>query len=78
MDKIQWTRTFGLMLLGATGFWLPDVCLHAVRAYKFDSRDARIITVVMPFTLLGTLLAAKWAAKRMGLRRVGLPMLAGG
>ena len=46
MDKTKWRRTVGLMLLGALGFWLPDVFLKAVRANKFDWRDVRIITVV--------------------------------
>jgi hypothetical protein len=77
MDKIRWARAFALMLLGAAGFWLPDVFLHAVRAHNFNSRDVRIITVVTPLTLLGTFVAAKWANKGARTRRIGLLMITG-
>jgi hypothetical protein len=66
-----------LMLLGATSFWLPDTLLHAVRAYKFNSLDVRIITAVMPLTFLGIFVATKWANKGAPPRRIGLSMLAG-
>jgi hypothetical protein len=77
MDKTKWTRTLKYVLLGATGFWLPDIFQHAVRAHKFNSRDVQIITVVMPLTFLGTYLAAKWASRGARPGRIGLSMLAG-
>src|ERR1022692_3339737 len=77
MGKTKSARTLGLMLIGATGFWLPDVLMHAVRVHNFNSRDVRIITVMMPLTLLGTFVAAKWARKGARPGRIGLPMLAG-
>ena len=77
MDMTKWTRALRFMLLGATGFWLPDVFLRALRAQNFNSRDVRIITMVMPLTLLGTFLAAKWANTEMRNRWIGLSMIAG-
>jgi hypothetical protein len=77
MDKTRWARALGLMLLGAIGFWVPDVFLHAVHAHNFNSRDVRIITMVTPLTLLGTFVAAKWATKGARTGRIGLPMIAG-
>lgn len=77
MDKAKRTRVPKLMLVGAISFWLPDTLLHAFRAYKFNSLDVRIITVVMPLTLLGCFVATKWANTGAPPRRIGLPMLAG-
>jgi hypothetical protein len=34
--------------LGAISFWIPDVLLHAVRRYSFDSPDLWIITIASP------------------------------
>ena len=77
MDKAKWTRTLGLMLLGAASFWLPDVIIHAVRANKLNSWDVRIITVVLPLTLLCTFMTAKRARNAARPTRIGFPMLAG-
>ena len=77
MYKAKWTIRLRLMLLGAAGFWLPDVILHAIRAYNFESRDVRIITVVMPLTFLTTFAAAKWVGKASPPKHVGGSILAG-
>jgi len=53
MDKANRTRVRKLMLVGAISFWRLDTLLHAFGAYKFNSLDVRIITAVMPLTLLG-------------------------
>jgi len=67
----------GLMLLGAVAFWLPDVLLQAVRAYKFNSLDVKIITLVMPMTFFGTFLVAKRGSGGAKPGRIGFPMLLG-
>jgi hypothetical protein len=77
MSKIRWARTLGLMLVGATGFWLPDVFLQALHAHKFNARDVQIITLVMPLTLLGTFVAAKRANRGKRPGGIGFSMLAG-
>ncbi len=77
MDKAKWTRTLGLMLLGAASFWLPDVIIHAVRTNKLNSWDVRIITLVLPLTLLCTFVTAKRARNAVRPSRIGFPMLAG-
>ena len=77
MGKEMWTRVSKLMLVGAISFWLPDTILHAFRAYYFNSLDVRIITAVMPLTLLCSYVAMKWVNKDSPPTRIGLPMLAG-
>lgn len=74
MNMRKSTRVLGLMLLGAAGFWSPDLVLHAVRGHNFASRDVHIVTVVMPLTFLGTFVAARRSNKA---GRIGLPMVAG-
>jgi hypothetical protein len=65
------------MLLGAAGFWIPDVLLQAIHAHRFDWLDVRIVTAVMPSTLLMTFLTAKRVGKCDPPKRVGAPMLVG-
>jgi hypothetical protein len=77
MGKIRWVRTLGFMLIGATGFWLPDVFLHVLHAHTFNARDVQIITLIMPLALLGAFVAAKWACKGERPGRIGFSMLAG-
>ena len=77
MGKEMWTRVLKLMLVGTISFWLPDTLLHAFRAYNFGSLDVRIITAVMPLTLLCSYGAMKWVNKDSPPRRIGLPMIAG-
>ncbi len=64
-----------MILLGALG-WLPDVLLHAIRGYNFNSPDVWIIRAVMPLTLLVTFVAAK-RTKGIESKWVGLLMVAG-
>ncbi len=62
-SPVKWSRLIALMLLGAIGFWLPDVVLHALRGYNFDGRDVRIVTIASPVALLVTFFVVKWANK---------------
>jgi hypothetical protein len=75
-SAIQWSRLLKLMLLGAAGFWLPDVVLHAVRRFDFSGRDVWIVTAIAPLTLLITFLLVKRVEKGSATRQVGLPLLA--
>lgn len=65
------------MLLGAAAFWIPDVLLQAIHAHRFDWLDVRIVTAVMPLTLLLTFLTVKRVGKCDPPKGVGAPMLAG-
>ena len=51
---LKWSTVLGLMLIGAAGFWLPDVVFHA--ATNVGAAEVRVITVVLPITLLLTCL----------------------
>jgi len=67
-----------LMALGAVSFWLPDTLWHAIRAFKFDSRDMIGITVLMPLSLLGAYLLVVRRLQRTSPRSpVVWPMLLG-
>jgi hypothetical protein len=61
--SVKWSRFIKLMLLGAVGFWLPDVLLHALRGYNFDGRDVRIVTIASPVAFLVTVFVVNWANK---------------
>jgi hypothetical protein len=76
-SSVNWSRLVKLMLLGAVGFWLPDVILHALRNYDFNGRDVRIVTIVSPLTFLFTTFLAKWADKHSPQKRVVPAMLGG-
>ena len=76
-SSINWPRLLKLALLGAVGFWLPDVILHALRNYDFDGRSVRIVTIVSPLTFLFTAFLAKWADKHSPQKRVVPAMVAG-
>jgi hypothetical protein len=71
-------RVLKLMALGAISFWLPDTLWHALRAFKFDSLDVSIITLIMPLSLLGAYIgAAKRIHKTAPKGPVGWPMFLG-
>jgi hypothetical protein len=76
-SSVKWSRLIKLSLLGAVGFWLPDVLLHAVRGCNFNARDVRIVTAVAPLTVLITFLLAKRLGKGAPNKQVGPPMIAG-
>ena len=76
-SAIQWPRLLKLMLLGAAGFWLPDVALHALRRFDFSGRDVWIVTAIAPLTLLITFLVVKRVGKGSATRQIGLPLLVG-
>lgn len=59
MRANRWRGKFDLIMIGAFGFWLPDVLLHAIRRNNFDARDVRVVTLVMPIALLATLMVSK-------------------
>ena len=46
-------------IIGALGFWLPDVALHIWARQNFNSLHVRIITFVMPGTFLIAYLIAR-------------------
>jgi hypothetical protein len=76
-SSIKWSLVLRLMLLGAVGFWLPDVLLHASRGYNFNSRDVWHVTAAAPLTLFVTFLLAKRTTKGARHSQVGPSMLAG-
>jgi uncharacterized membrane protein len=57
-DVPEWRQARGqilkLMVLGAIGFWVPDIAWHAIRGNQFDGRDVIGITVLMLLSFLGT------------------------
>jgi hypothetical protein len=49
--------TVRIALLGAAGFWSPDIVVHAIRRNHFGGSDVLIVSVIMPLALF-----ASWAA----------------
>jgi hypothetical protein len=76
-SSIDWPRLLKLALLGAVGFWLPDVILHALRGYNFNGRDVGIVTTVSPLTLLIAFFVAKLADKANRQKSVIPALIAG-
>ena len=70
-------HTLKLMALGAVSFWLPDTLYQAIKGSKFDWPDVRILTALMPLTLLGTYILTKKRYRNESERRVGVPMMLG-
>ena len=68
--------TLKLACFGALSFWVPDILLHAIRRYSFDTPDIWIVTFVSPLTLF---VACVIAAKLMHVTRgaVAIRMLLG-
>jgi hypothetical protein len=77
MLPMQWSRLIKLMVLGAVGFWLPDVLLHAWRGNNFSGRDVLIATVLSPLMLLITFLFVKRKDKATPQKQVAPWLLAG-
>ena len=50
LRSIVWVLVY--MAAGGVAFWAPDVALQASRAYEFSGRDAAILTLLLPWTLL--------------------------
>jgi hypothetical protein len=66
------------MLLGASGFWVPDAVLHAIQRFNFSGRDIRILTLLMPLTFLVTFSATRWVMRKNGPPgRIGGPIVVG-
>jgi len=68
--------TLKMACLGMVSFWLPDVLLHAVRRFSFDSSDVRIVTLAMPLTLF-LACAAGVIVCHLTVRATAIRMLAG-
>lgn len=66
-----------LALLGAVGFWLPDVAVHTWAGRSFDSSHVRFITVMLPLTFLTSYLVVRRLAAKRSYRHVGLTMVLG-
>jgi len=73
----KWTIRVELIVFGALGFWLPDTLFHAFRRNDFNWHDVRIMSVLMPTTLLLTLLVIKWVRRANVERTSGLLLLVG-
>ncbi len=65
------------MALGAVSFWLPDTVCHAITDSKFNGTDVKLITVLMPLTLLAMYVFLKRKPENEAQRNVGLPMMLG-
>jgi hypothetical protein len=70
-------RVLKLMVLGAAGFWLPDTLWHAIRGFRFNARDVRGITILMPLVFLATYVLIKRACKSEPRRLLGWPLVLG-
>jgi hypothetical protein len=70
-------RIIKLMLLGATGFWLPDTAWHAVKGMDFNGADDRAITLIMPLSLLVTYVLARRLQRKEPRQSVGWPFMVG-
>jgi hypothetical protein len=77
MFPMRWSRLIKLMVLGAVGFWLPDVLLHAWRRNNFNARDIGIVTTVAPLMLLIIFLLVKHNDKVIPQKQVAPSLLAG-
>jgi hypothetical protein len=73
----KWSRFLKLMLLGGIGFWLPDIILHALRAYDFYGRDVGIITLVSPLAFLVTFFLVNRTEKTFPRAQVVLGLITG-
>jgi hypothetical protein len=68
------------LLLGAVGasaFWLPDVAIHAIARYNFDSDHAWFVTFASPVALLLVYFAFRSRILSTGYLHCGKAMLAG-
>ena len=63
------------MLLASLSFWAPDTLLHAIRAYKFNSSDVVIVSIIMPASLLLALVAVRRLSTDDPLKHVGAALV---
>ena len=68
---------FAFAAIGALGFWLPDLIVHIVSGKGFDTAQLRLVTLVMPASLLITYLFACRVASNHGYVRPGVAMMLG-
>ena len=47
-------RIVKLMVIGAMGFWVPDIAWHVIRGDQFSGQDVTGITLLLPLSFLGT------------------------
>ena len=48
------------MVVGGLAFWVPDIAVHAIRAYKFSGKDILGLTFLLPWLLLAVYGALYW------------------
>ncbi len=73
----NWRAAPWLALLGGLAFWLPDVTVHISEGRNFDSPQVRLITILMPSTLLAAYFAGRRVATRRNFKWPGAAMLVG-
>ncbi len=71
-------RKFSIFaLLGAFSFWLPDVLIHALSGYQFDTKQVWMVSGICPLTLLLAYALVLKKADREGFTHHGIAMMAG-